>query len=215
MRFLFTLGSDAGYYTLLRSTNEGGWVGRTQAAEAAMSGWKDIIITRDPTGQFYVYLNGDYLMGTKDTTTTVSETFSIFSMGNPGFEDISVSDTVDYDKAPPEWVEPLEDQEITAGQDFEYDVNATDYSGVDQYWIDDVENFAINNNGVITNAVALPAGTYPIEVSVNDTLGNTRSETFDLVVTPGPGIPIEYLVVGGGVVVVVIIVLVIWWMRKR
>jgi hypothetical protein len=214
IRFLFTEGSDAGNYALLRSTTEGGWVGQASAEEGAMAGWKDFIITRDPTGQFYVYLNGDPIMGVKDTTTTVSETFSIFSGGNPGIADISVINYVTYDNAPPEWVEPLEDQEITAGQDFEYDVNATDYAGIDHYWVDDMENFAIDNDGVITNAVNLAAGTYPIKVSVNDTYGNTRSETFDLVVTPG-GIPMEYLVVGGGVVVVVILVLVIWWMRKR
>ena len=215
IRFLFTEDSDAGNYALLRSTNEGGWIGRATSEEAAMAGWKDFIITRDPTGQFYVYLNGELIMGNKDTTTTVSETFSIYSMGNPGFEDISVSNTVDYDKAPPEWVQPLEDQEITAGQDFEYDVNATDYAGVDEYSIDDTENFAIDDDGVITNVVSLAAGTYPISVSVSDTHGNDRTDTFDLVVTPGPGIPMEYLLIGGGVVVVVILVLVIWWMRKR
>ena len=215
LRFLFTENSDAGNYALLESSTEGGWVGKTSAGEAAMAGWKDIIITRDPTGQFYVYVNGDPIMGAKDTTFTVSETFSLFARGGPGLNDISVSNTVDYDKAPPEWVEPLEDQEITAGENFKYDVNATDYAGVDEYWIDDTENFAINGNGVITNAVSLAAGTYPIAVSVSDTLGNNRTDTFDLVVTGG-GFPVEYLAIGGGVVVVVIVlVLVIWWMRKR
>lgn len=213
LRFLFTEDSDAGNYALLRSTNEGGWVGRAASEETTMAGWKDIIITRDFTGQFYVYLNGDLIMGTKDTTTTVSETFSILSRGNPGFADISVSNTVDYDKAPPEWVEPLEDQEITSGVDFEYDVNASDYAGIDQYWIDDTDNFAIDDDGVITNAVSLAAGTYHITVGVNDTRGNARTDAFDLVVTGGT-IPLEILLIGGGAVVVIVIVLVIWKMRK-
>ena len=214
LRFLFTADSTEGNIGLFRSTVAGGSVGRATYTVDPIRGWKNIIMTRDPTGQFYVYVDGELAMGAKDMTVTTSEAFCYLGQGNPALDNITVSNTVDYDKAPPQWVEALERQEITVGADFEYDVNATDYAGIDQYWIDDAENFAIDDNGVITNVVSLAAGTYPITVSVNDTNGNTRSDAFNLVVTGG-GFPVEYLVVGGGVVVVVIIVPIIWWMRKR
>ncbi|MHA2424709.1 MAG: hypothetical protein ACXAEF_07965, partial [Candidatus Thorarchaeota archaeon] len=63
-------------------------------------------------------------------------------------------------------------------------VNATDSSGIDTatWSVNDTTNFAINTDGVITNAVPLAVGTYNIEVSIDDTWGNTASDTLTVVV---------------------------------
>ena len=213
LRFMFTEDSTEGNIGFYKSTVAGGSVGRATYEIDPIRGWKNIIVTRDPTGQFYVYVDGELAMGTKDMAVTTSETFCYLGHGNPALDNITVSNTVDYDKAPPEWVEALEDQEIAAGAAFEYDVNATDYAGIDQYWIDDTD-FTIDDDGVITNEVSLVAGTYHITIGVNDTHGNARTDTFDLVVTAGAAIPMELLLISAGVVGVVIIVLVIWRIRK-
>ena len=178
-------------------------------------GWRNIIVTRELSGQFYVYMDGDLILKYNDLMHTTSERFYFLSHGGPAIDNVSVSDTVDYDKAPPEWVQPISDQMINARAPFYYDLNATDYSGIDQWKINNIENFAIDTNGVIANTEILDAGLYNLEVQVNDTLGNTQVGTFRLVVRSLPTmIPLELLIGGIGVTAVVILVLVIWIKKK-
>ena len=94
-------------------------------------GWNNIIVTREPSGQFYVYLNDKLILGAKNMDRTASERFYFASQGGPAIDNVSVSNTIVYDKAPPEWTKPS-DQMIDARTDFSYDLNATDYSGIDQ-----------------------------------------------------------------------------------
>jgi hypothetical protein len=152
LRFLFTESSTDGNIGFFKSTVDGGSVGKATHTLDPIRGWKHFVVTRDPTGQFYVYMDDELIMGVKDMSITTSEAFCYLGQGNPALDNITVSNTVDYDKAPPEWVEALEDQEITVGTGFEYDVNATDYAGIDQYWVDDTENFAIDDDGVMLQA---------------------------------------------------------------
>ncbi|MGY5864211.1 MAG: hypothetical protein RTV41_06370 [Candidatus Thorarchaeota archaeon] len=177
-------------------------------------GWRNIIVTRELSGQFHVYLNGDHILQAKDLQHTTSERFYFISPGGPAIDNLTVSDTIDYDAAPPALDQPLANQMIDAGTDFRYDLNASDYSGIDQWWINDTVNFAIDDDGVISNIDVLEAGSFVIEVNVNDTLGNTQTGSFRLTVRELPtAFPME-LVVGSAVAVgFVIIVLVIW--RKR
>lgn len=49
------------------------------------------------------------------------------------------------------------------------------------WWLNTTD-FAIDGNGVITNAVSLVVGVYGIQVSVNDTYGNTLTGEFALTV---------------------------------
>jgi hypothetical protein len=106
---------------------------------------------------------------------------------------------------------------IDAGTDFYYDLNATDYSGLDQWWINDTQNFAIDSEGVVTNNTQLAEGEYALRVGVNDTLGNTRHGTFVLTVNPPPmgepEFPIELVAVAGGFVII-LLALVIWRNRR-
>ena len=178
-------------------------------------GWRNIIVTRELSGQFYVYLDGDLILKGIDTFHTTSDRFYFVSHGGPAIDNVSVSDTIDYDAAPPEWVQPISDQMINVQAPFTYDLNATDYSGIDQWSINNTENFAIDNNGVISNTEILDAGLYNLKVQVNDTLGNTQVDTFRLVVRSLPTmIPLELLIGGIGVTAVVILVLVVWIKKK-
>jgi parallel beta-helix repeat protein len=95
---------------------------------------------------------------------------------------------IGYDS--PDWVEEPTDQIAELGYWFRYDLNATDPSGIDQWWVDDVLHFSVDGNGVVTNATVLPLGeTYPLRVWVNDTLGNALTTLFWVTVkdTVGPG----------------------------
>ncbi|MFW9793107.1 MAG: hypothetical protein ACFFEE_02300 [Candidatus Thorarchaeota archaeon] len=177
-------------------------------------GWNNIIVTRDQTGHFWVYLNGNFKIYAKDLQYSTSERFYFLSHGGPAIDNLTVSDTIDYDAAPPQWDPPIVNQIIDAGTDFHYDLNVSDSSGIDQWWINDTVNFDIDDDGVISNIDILEAGSYVIGVSVNDTLGNTQTGAFRLTVRELPtAFPMELVVGGVGVAVFVIIVLVVW--RKK
>ena len=51
-------------------------------------------------------------------------------------------------------------------------MNATDISGIDDYWTIDTTNFQINGNGVITNTTTLVVDTYWLEVRAYDPYDN-------------------------------------------
>ncbi len=196
-----------------KADHDTGVVHMDSYTEVNMIGWRSIIITRELSGQFYVYLNGTLILKAKDLQHTTSERFYFLSHGGPAIDNVTVSDTIDYDAAPPEWDQLPADQIIDAGVDFYYDLNATDSSGVDQWWISNTQYFTIND-GVISNIDALEAGSYVIEVNVNDTNGYTQTDEFTLTVRElPPTIPMELVVGAAGAAVFIIIVLVIW--RKK
>jgi hypothetical protein len=177
-------------------------------------GWKHFIITRDITGQFYFYMNGTLAFGFKDTQHTTCNEFIFSTGGGPAIDNIVVSDSVDYDAAPPEWTQEPTDQVIELGQDFRYDLNATDFSGVEDWWLNDNTNFVIDYNGVIYNKVDLEFGTYALNVSVDDTLGFTQSAVFTVSVQIPPS-PALGFYVGVASFAIVIIALVVLFMKKR
>jgi len=84
----------------------------------------------------------------------------------------------------PEWDPPLDNQIVKYGTPFSYDVNATYDSpeDVESYWIDDTSNFSIDANGVITNAIELPAGVYWLKIRINYKNGYTLEETISVTV---------------------------------
>lgn len=203
-------------------------------------GWKNFIVTRefDREGQFYVYMDGDLILKAVDKTHTTSEYFTVFGMANHAIDNITVSDTIDYDAAPPEWSVTLY-KEIEEGEPLYYDVNATDYSGVDQFWMLENENFAMTEDGIVTNITDLAEGIYNMIVKVNDTGGFTQTGSFTVRVTPTPtvtptttttsttpttspgtttpppaAIPLEILATVIAVPLVLIIILVVWRSRK-
>lgn len=182
--------------------------------EGDILGWKNFIITRESDGQFYVYINGTLALDFKDNRHTTCEEFHIGTGPGPAIDNINISDTVDYDAAPPEWEPEPTDQVIELGQDFRYDLNASDFSGLGTWGLNDTTNFAIDSNGVITNEANLELGTYGLNVSVSDSNGFTRYAEFSVTVqSPLPQDYTLYLVAGGGGVVIVALVVLIF--RRR
>jgi len=87
------------------------------------------------------------------------------------------------DTTPPYFNPIPSNQAISYGQLFNYDVNATDISGISNYWLND-SRFTINNSGFIKNNTLLSVGNYSINISVNDTSSNTNSTIFMVTVNP-------------------------------
>ncbi|MFC1753964.1 CARDB domain-containing protein, partial [Thermoproteota archaeon] len=107
--------------------------------------------------------------------------------GNKAFATINKSFRVDL--SPPVYDPPIINHTHNYSEHFVYDVNATDPSGTDIYWIDDIVNFTIDPyTGTIQNATALELGDYYLNISVNDTLGHVLSE-YSLIVVIIDGEP--------------------------
>ena len=179
-------------------------------------GWKNFLITREDSGQFYVYMNESLTLGFKDVQHTTCNYFGFSTRAGPALDNLVVYDDVIYDAAPPEWTPTPTNQFIVLGEDFRYDINATDFSGVDTWALNDTTNFAIDSNGVVTSTVDLVLGTYGLNVSVSDTLGFTRSAVFNVIVESSPpplSDLIPYVMIGGGVIVVIALVVV--FLKKR
>ena len=87
-----------------------------------------------------------------------------------------------FDTTPPTWIESPSNQTIEFGNDFIYDLNASDTSGIDLWLINDTANFQIDVNGVITNTTFLSVGEYWLEVSAHDPSNNNCSATFKITV---------------------------------
>ena len=73
------------------------------------------------------------------------------------------------------------DRVVELGSNFNYDLNASDFSGIDDWWLNTTD-FDIDERGTITNSVIMSVGVYWIEVSVNDTWGNNQSAIFKVTV---------------------------------
>jgi hypothetical protein len=86
------------------------------------------------------------------------------------------------DQTPPTWDEQPVNQLIEYGNGLRYDLNASDASGIDEWWIGDTTLFAIDSNGIVTNTTPLPVGVYSILVFTNDTQGNILSTSFTVTV---------------------------------
>lgn len=82
----------------------------------------------------------------------------------------------------PVWDDIPADKVLEYAQPLSYEMNATLLPATDMWWLNDTANFAIDGNGVITNASILPVGTIGVQVSANDTWGRTISDDFILTV---------------------------------
>ncbi len=77
----------------------------------------------------------------------------------------------------------LTNKSIGEKRTFGYDINATDDVAVSCYSINDTTNFAINCSGYLSNNTNLSVGQRWINLTVNDTLGNTNSKIMRVNVT--------------------------------
>jgi subtilisin family serine protease len=86
------------------------------------------------------------------------------------------------DTTAPTWDTPPNDQTVGFGDPFSYDVDASDLSGIDYYWIDDETNFNVDGNGLITNVLALSVGDYTLEIRAYDHYGHYCTATITITV---------------------------------
>ena len=86
------------------------------------------------------------------------------------------------DTMAPTWDDDPTTQYVVPGKTFIYDLDASDPSGLDVWWINDTVMFTIDMNGIITNITSLTHGSYGIHVYVNDTVGHILEGEFLLLV---------------------------------
>lgn len=148
------------------------------------------------------------------------------------FDDINF---IRVDTTGPEWSILPTDQEITEGEVLNYQIGASDVSGIGGYAVNDTANFAIDSTGLITNATILAAGDYFLNISVWDIYWNELFQVIRITVSPAsittptstttttsptpttPSTPVDrtmLLIVGGGVVALLFIGCIVQ-MRKR
>jgi len=111
------------------------------------------------------------------TYNITSASAGLYNQGN-----ISISLRITVDVEPPSWIGLPTNQIIEFGNNLNYDLDATDISGIDDWWLNDTVHFSIDNNGFITNKMPLPIGVFRLKVWVNDTKNNIQSASFNIIV---------------------------------
>ena len=87
----------------------------------------------------------------------------------------SSSAVITVDTVPPYFTDFV-DQIIYDDQNLSYDINASDaIAAVSCFTVNDTANFSIDCNGLLTNATAAAIGSYCLNITVNDTVGNENS----------------------------------------
>ncbi len=95
---------------------------------------------------------------------------------------VTITVTVD-DTTDPTWDFIPMDQNVEFGSAFSYALEATDLSDIESYWVNDTENFQIDENGLLTNKTFLEIGIYGLEIRAYDYLGNYCSSTITIAMT--------------------------------
>ena len=122
----------------------------------------------------------------------VVTSLDVLPMGVYGLE-VAVNDTFGHtlvatftvvvqDTLPPAWVEVPENQTVELGTTLSYDLNASDPSGLDTWWLNDTAHFDVDDSGVVTSLGVLSVGSYGLQVWVNDTIGHICTALFTVVV---------------------------------
>lgn len=187
-----------------------------------VSGWYHIDITRDLFGNFAVYFNGSLEMRGHDYEYTRSDRFAFYTLAGPAIDNVAVYNTIEIDQIDPIWFAEPQDQEINQSEALSYQLNAYDASGI-SWWVNDTTNFAISQDGLLTNNTVLDFEHYGLNVTVTDGFGNSLSEAFHIhnilvpitttttptTTEPAPQDLTLILLVGGGALAVVIVIVIV------
>jgi len=183
-----------------------------------LNGWQHLDITRGSNGQMCVYLNGTLYINTLDNAITESTLFGFCGREGHGFDNVTVTNNIiTIDKAPPIWIGGAPGNvSIQENDPLTYELNATDTSGIDSFWVNDTVRFTIDTEGILTNKTALDIGSYGIQVSVSDTNGYTLSSSFYVIVSAPESIPVptEWIFIGIVGIIGVIAIVVVIRLRK-
>ncbi len=77
---------------------------------------------------------------------------------------------------PPTWTPEPTHQVIIKGDSLSYDIDASDPTGIDTFWLNDTSIFEISPDGLLYNTTTIPVGKYWLTVFVNDTFSNINSK---------------------------------------
>lgn len=156
-------------------TQELGWAEKTIISDGYLGYyWNDddsfnpqIVI--DPFGKIHVIWE-DYTDGIWGTDAEIMYTFCVF------------------DSTPPIWDQLPSDQSVKYGQNFFYDVNASDDFGILLYLINNTVDFNIDSiNGIIRNDTSLNLGTYWLEIYAFDPFYNYCNATIKITIFKNNG----------------------------
>jgi hypothetical protein len=78
-----------------------------------------------------------------------------------------------FDTRTPVWVETPQNQTVVSGISFVCDFDATDPSGIAEWWVDDTVHFTIDWTGQLRTIGILQPGVYGLRVYVSDIHGHT------------------------------------------
>ena len=190
-----------------------------------VNGWHHIDITRDLFGNFAVYFNGSLEMRGSDYEYTRSDRFAFYTLPGPAIDNVAVYNTLQIDQIDPIWTtNPPQDQEINQLEALSYQLNAYDASGI-SWWVNDTTNFAISQDGLLTNNTVLNLEHYGLNVTVTDGFGNSISTAFRIhnilvpitattttTTTTTEPAPLDLTIIllfGGGVLAVVIVIVIV------
>ncbi|KKN40751.1 hypothetical protein LCGC14_0730210 [marine sediment metagenome] len=105
---------------------------------------------------------------------------------------VVITDGISFTKSPtwtfrtfsdtPVWENALTNQVVEFGYSFSFQVNATDYSGINNFWINNTAQFFINSNGEISNNSFITLGEYDLEIRAIDPFDNYCSAVIKIIV---------------------------------
>lgn len=132
--------------------------------------------------------------GITNDTTYVYTIHTKDNAGNINNTDVNLTVTTGEQPTPPDTTPPTfttipnnitQEVNISIGSLFK----ATDLSGIDTFKINWTNTFSMNSSGYLVNNSITPIGFYRLNVSVNDTIGNTNSLLFTINITDVPPPP--------------------------
>lgn len=123
--------------------------------------------------------NASYLViGVYYLEISVNDTY-----GNTLTKSIAISVV---DTRAPTWIEEPYSFSHEYGIPLSMEYTAVDSSGIDNYWLNDTDNFQMVD-GTLSNVTLLVIGSYDIQIYVNDTVGNEMSTSITITISEGVG----------------------------
>ena len=118
----------------------------------------------------------------------------------------------------PTWDQTPVDQIIQQGNSLNYNINASDLSDIDRYWINNTINFNIDGNGILTSTSQLEVGEYWLEIRAYDPLNNFCFCTLKITILQQNS-PLDFIMflnlIGAPLVVIGILVSAVKLLKKR
>jgi len=145
------------------------------------------VIANDTNGIFYIWEEWDDWSNDSFINVAINRSkpgifnYTIEYNDTYGISGIQQTVIVSISNPPPTWDEEPSDQTIEFGLSFFYDVNATDESGIDKYWINNTD-FDMDGDGKITNKTPLSVGVIWVEIRACDPYNSNASKIINITV---------------------------------